>query len=342
MGKQGWIFGKSADLLVFSLPVIICALYSFIGQRLFNELIPPSIYFLPLLFLLDTPHILFTLFAASTSVPTESKNWLKFGSLALVLFFFGVYQTEYWYLAHIVIAHLAAWHFMKQQQAWFYIAQGRGDRITSIEKWIGKISINGVTWAPLLMSLCHKSAFGWYMPNDLIILPWAWHVYLKGVFLLSIVIYFLFYLFKAFKENKVNLAQHNVWLCAVIIWGSARAFGSPYSGIVFQIIPHSVPYLFLIYRYLNSQKKINNYKFLKQISAFKLCLGLYLVFVIYRISKEFVVLNWFSTTIDYGYLEPSAFYPVAIIFTALHFYIDMFYWNRKNNPGWTMALNASS
>jgi hypothetical protein len=326
---MGWVFGKRQDLMIFTGPVA--------GAFLLNYLTPHFALDIGFLILIaqiffNLPHAYISYWHAYGYEASRRQNvlWLGFIPVFFVVLNSLFYQFFGREMVSVFLVNFSAWHFLKQQQAWFHISM-RKESYSKIGRWINKNGIFAVTSGFFFASLSEGHHRGWYREFDLLQIPAAFYSPLLYWVYASAAVYTGFHLLSWKKNKRTNWAGHHMILAGGLCWWLIRIAPESIGGGLLLPLHHSIPYLFIGYRYMKTGDV--------HIGRSKLILP--------------VVIYLGALAVGYGDLlarslpvEGSLTHQIAIILTAsfayTHFTFDMFLWNRNHNPGWTRVLFAGN
>ena len=317
------VFGSTRlDALILLWPVLLILL---LGHGWHVSAPVPPLWFYPVLVtFFDMPHLLCGYWAMAISPTPARLRWqLLATALMVVASFYWLLANEHVSYLFVFAAHISVWHFIRQHQTWFYFAM-RDTSHQRLQRWVNRIGIYAVTWGPYLIGQCGEDLIGWDNVNDVLVLPLQLKPWLWGVSAMGVVLYLAHYIWVALKTRVVALSGHLVWLSALLVWGMARLVENPYVAPALIIIPHSVSYFFLLYRYGIQKGKMT--WGLKAISWVGVA---YVVGVLFQVYEYQVLLP------VRDYAEVSWGVALALSLGTIHFLHDMLFWDQRNNPGWS-------
>ncbi|MFL5785588.1 MAG: hypothetical protein ACJ76H_13310, partial [Bacteriovoracaceae bacterium] len=235
--------------MLFTVPVllaVICNAFLDQSSAHWTNLLLIANYFISL------PHVYLTYWHAYGYKATRKEHltWLIFIPTFFLVVNACLFLSMERGMLTLILAHFNAWHFLKQQQAWFHLANGK---VSGVMKALSKNAIIGVTAGFFLASLCEGHERAWFLGGDLLVLPaWA-HVpfLIWGYFSAATYVVSQTYLWK--KNKRTNWAAHNSFFVAAATWWIIRLGPATASSGLLTHASHGLPYLFLGYRYMKSK-----------------------------------------------------------------------------------------
>lgn len=317
------VFGRKEDLIIFVGPLLLAIPYG-IACYYFSLHYPVQLFHIGWMIILDTPHVYAGLAMMSVTQASRSLRSKMIVTMIIVAAIFTALSLGgNSKMAGTIFVHLSAWHFIRQSQTWQMIALKRRDDVTKNEYWINLFAINAVTWGPLIYSLSQRPAFGWYSLGDMILLPVFLQYITLPMTILGILLYIVYYLRN--KKLSWNSTQHLIFMSITIAWGLARFFPSTYWSASLIVLPHGIPYLYLLFRYTNN--KIERRKFILSI----ICIGFIFGSIFQVIESGVINVHLSSKGIEFLFI-------FMIITTTLHYLLDKIFWSSKNNPNWSKGV----
>ncbi|MBY0518679.1 MAG: hypothetical protein K2P81_17345 [Bacteriovoracaceae bacterium] len=341
---NGWVFGKRNDLIVFCGPLLasIILLGMHKGNYLgFGEV---TLHFAIIQTYINLAHLYSTFWYTYTS----KKQWKRHGSwfigIPLGLFFLNLICGHFFggtLFIYFIFSHFSIWHFIKQQQAWFHIAASRGVARDKLTLFIDKYAIMACTMGFVLSSQSMEDSRGWFQPGDIVEFPDFLRWPLLGLSILFILAYFTRHLYLIIKKHPTNWAAHNVFICTLLLWGYTRLGERTVLTYYLNQLHHAIPYFLLGYRYMQSQRQAGEIYWLPQLPMWLLGIAIFAISgfqgnIEMNMRANLGLFSSFNDIFDNtsGLVLMSFFNAINIT----HYTFDMFFWNRKNNPEWTMAL----
>ena len=344
--QNGWVFGLKGDALVFTGPILISflflgfnrfALFGFDNTTHPIEDATGHYYFIQTY--INLAHLYSTFWYTYTAPSQWRQHKSYFIWIPIILLIANLLAgfLNSSLMVYIIFAHFSVWHFVKQQQAWFYISAGRG---APRDKWtllVDKAAIISGTLGYTLASQCEEEARGWFSRNDLIELPHFlyWPLVIASTFFVAL--YFVWHGIRIYQKKPVNWAAHHMLLISAILWGYTRL--GPQGPMTYYLnqLCHAVPYLYLGYRYMQSQRAAGETYWLPKVPVW--VLGIFILIIAGQ-QGHFEMSVRFGTSLTET-LGPYRNMLIGCFFNTInitHYTLDMFYWNRQHNPAWVKAL----
>ena len=315
--QSQWVFSIKEDLWLFAGSSAI-ALFASLFFESFTT------YFW-MFILFDQPHVFTTYFYTYTSDRFNKKFRIPLIILPILCFILSylMFVNLGDKFAYAVLSNFSAFHFAKQQSAWFYITKGKEKSLIQkrkIEHYIDKAVIQLSVLGPLLITMTDSiGRSGWRESGDLIPIP----LFVKNpIFVLMIISWILYIALQIYKYQKfkvITWGKNFHLINALLIWTLYRFATSGHLAMAGQLIVvfgHSFPYIYLGLKYYESRKNketfwpgINN---MKLMATCVVLLGILISYIEVISEKAF-----YSDGI-----VPSIW--LGIIFS--HFLIDTFMW----------------
>lgn len=337
MNQSTWLFSKKWDILLFTGPIIVAYLvqltFNLTDVNFFQSMYPFFIIF----FISDGAHVYMTYYLSylDRDELKRKKYTYLFAPLiiCLLVYLSHSYFEKIW---TIVFATYTLFHFIKQQNAWYFITASKIQR-NNREVWIDKFAAWSSTWGITILSLSDGVYFGWFKINDLPHLPTQLYPITLALMICSVSVYIGYYIYKALMTKNIHWAKHHILLTAFIVWYLFRLSPEKEHTILstlIMLLHHSFPYIYLTSRQLKSvvlpkYKKIRSFPYLVPY----VLIGLYLLSVIlsyfqtHRLAQRDYFFELSQQALKLGALE----YSIWIGLSVFHYYIDGFYWKRNKN-----------
>lgn len=278
--KQVWLFSKWIDLFVLYLPVCITWIVCF--------LLPETVLAKPLplwgwaIFILgiDVSHVWSTIYR--TYLDPEEFDSKRDLLVAAPIFGFTVFFIialislqlfESSFLFWRILAYFALYHFIKQQYGFLAIYNAKlGYKSHQLFK--DKFVIYLATlWPVAYWHLSGDRKFGWMINHDFFNLNWIWSFLdiswnsISGIFH---VLYWVILLAWALEQIVLSQKKSLAVPIGKILWGLTTAFNW-WLGIVYfnsdlafsitNVVAHGIPYMCLIFFYVERKKIIIKHKY---------------------------------------------------------------------------------
>ncbi len=315
--QSQWVFSIREDLWLFAGSTAIALLASLFIEEF-------TTYFW-MFILFDQPHVFTTYFYTYTSDRFNKKFRIPLIALPIVCFILSylMFVKLGDNFAYAVLSNFSAFHFAKQQSAWFYITKGKEKVLIQnrkFENYVDKAVVQLSVAGPLLISMTDSiGRSGWRHAGDLIQVPLVFKTPIFVLMILSWLFYIGIQIYKYQKFKVITWGKNFHLLNALIIWGIYRfaTVGSlAMAGQLLVVFGHSFPYIYLGLRYYESRKNKEKFwpgiKNLKTMAISVILLGILISYIEVVSEKAF-----YSEGI-----VPSIW--LGIIFS--HFLIDTFMW----------------
>lgn len=321
--QSKWVFSKGEDLVLFGGATLLAIAASFYVESFAN-------YFW-MFILFDQPHVFTTYFYTYTSDRFSSKFKVPLILLPLICFAVSLLMWKGISddFAYAVLSNFSAFHFAKQQAAWFFISSAKEGKSQVAPKWekiVDKLVIYASVAGPLLLSMTDViGRSGWRKQGDLIQVPLflEWPIYIISA--IAWLAYLAIQIQKYRVERKITWGKHFHLVNALFIWSIYRLTMSPQLSIIGQLLivfGHSFPYIYLGLRYYESRQTKERFwpgiKNLKVMALMVVAAGI-LISYLEVISES----KWYANGI-----VPCIW--LGLIFS--HFLIDTFMWKRETHP----------
>lgn len=319
-----WVFGKKQDLIVFSGPILL----SLVLSTCFSlDALEMSYLFFLVQVLFNLPHSYLSYWVAYGCRASHHQNLQLL--VGLPVFLFALNTAMFYTMGPEIIlvfhAHLVIFHFLRQQHAWFFISsRNESDRLG---KLINKNAIHALTTGIFIASICEGNYRQCFEPHDLIVLPGYLFNPLMVWGGVSAVLYTLYHIAVWMKTKSTNWSAHHLLISSAVCWWMVRLGPASANNFLLITLHHTVPYLYLGYRYLKTGES--------QVSRSKEVLPalVYLGLIVISFTRTYPESFWqFSGTAN------DMYFIIIRTITFTHFTFDMFLWTRSHNPGWTRAL----
>jgi hypothetical protein len=163
-----------------------------------------------------------------------------------------------------VLAYVAAFHFVRQQVGWVALyraaeARQRPLRYPRLERWSDYAAIYAATLYPLFEWHCHAQtkAFAWFVPGDFVRLGFGRALPLLGVaYAVCLGVFALRELCRAIRFRSVALGRSVVVSTTALTWYMGIvAAKSDFVFTALNVIPHGVPYVWLLFVYARARSR---------------------------------------------------------------------------------------
>ncbi|MBX2842371.1 MAG: hypothetical protein KTR26_11415 [Flammeovirgaceae bacterium] len=351
-----WIFSRKIDLSLLFLPVWLTWVVCFsLSESVLEAKVPLWVWVVFILGI-DVGHVWSTIFRTYFDKEEfkNHKSLLIFSPIiAFTIFFLIASFSQVWFWR--IMAYLALYHFIKQQFGFLALYKAKAGDFTKKlifkDKWVIYFSM---VYPVLYWHFSGNRAFSWFVEGDFLSINSG--LAFETVTVITNVLYWITLLGWLIEEVINSQRQGREILKGKILWMLTTAFNW-YLGIVYfnsdlaftltNVIAHGIPYLTLIFFYVEKKKTLsqNKYKvgkatviahiFLMMVVILLLAMGeeYFWDMLLYRERSAF-----FEAIIPYPIREQRLFWMQAFCLALLsvpqvaHYIIDGFIWkgNRKN------------
>jgi hypothetical protein len=263
-----WLFSKKTDLLVLFVPVWLCWLAAFLLPEAIRQMELPLWFWLVFILGIDVSHVWSTIFRTYLD-REEFRLHRKILLLAPLLGFILCFLVAAWseFIFWRVLAYVALFHFIKQQYGFMMIYRARQVRKTFkkffADKWVIYLSM---LYPVLYWHLNPGRHFNWFIDGDFIttqVLGWNTSAYQEFLMLFNPIANSLYWLILLgwlleeiylSRKGELNFSWgKTLWLLGTalnwylgIVW-----FNSDLVFTLTNVVAHGVPYMALIFVYVN-------------------------------------------------------------------------------------------
>lgn len=361
-----WIFNKKIDLLVLGLPVWLTWVWCFsMSDSLLNANIPLWMW-VSIILLCDVSHVWSTIFRTyldkeEFQLHRKALTFTPIIVFAIVFIVCSISPTVFWR----IMAYLALFHFIKQQYGFFAI-YSRKYGVKQVKRIFKDKTILyfSMVYPVLHWHFVYTGKFNWFVDNDFLNLKVGLR-YLTGnenfevasLFEVLNYVYFIILIgwliedLRWYKKNQEPIAYGK------IIWLLTTAFNW-YLGIVYfnsdvaftitNCIAHGIPYLTLVFFYVERKKEIKENRLFKWNRwAIAISFMLLIILVLAHleeyswdmfINRDSEKGNYFQSLFTYPFelLKTPVFQAIVVALLSIpqitHYIIDGVIWkgNSKN------------
>jgi hypothetical protein len=342
--QDRWIFSRSVDLLVFTLPAALSLALVLLAPAELRSADSPEWVWVTGILLVDVAHVW------STGVVTylnpaelrrhSSRYWLVplAGWVCGVALFSLGGRTWFWR----GLAYLAVFHFVRQQFGWMALYRARaGDRSRG-GAIIDGAAIYAATLYPLIFWHAHlPRRFDWFLPGDFVPgLPLVAARLAGGLYVICLTLYLARAVLELRKVSTIPWGKHLLLLTTAVIWYTGIvAFDGDYVFTVTNVFVHGIPYAALIYSFARHTKSFEPGPGARLVSgrgALIRFLGLlWILAYVEELLWDRALWHerpaWFGAGFDLSSLEVW-FVPLLALPQLTHYVLDGFFWRRAQNP----------
>ncbi|MEL7002959.1 MAG: hypothetical protein AAFN93_09530 [Bacteroidota bacterium] len=365
MATGQWLFSKRLDLLVLFLPVWVTWVLAFVlPTEVINQEVTLWIWVVFVIGI-DVSHVWSTIFR--TYLDKEefrlNRSILIWAPVVGFLAFFGVASISsnlFW----SILAYLAVFHFVKQQFGFMRLYQAKSVKRPQ-NKWINDKTIIylGMLFPVFYWHINSKRAFSWFVDGDFLNFGDVIYRLFGGIEVVpiinttGIVIYWVLISYWLIREMIYFKNGYMDFPIGKVLWVLSTAinwylgivyFNSDFVFTVTNVVAHGVPYLALIFFYVEKKKVIKRPKYQVNFRKVVVNIGVMLFIVLvlafgeeylwdmlmYRDNEPF-----FEQIFTYPMAQLSSPYWQALALALLslpqvtHYILDGFIWkSNKKNP----------
>ncbi|AZQ62706.1 hypothetical protein EI427_10790 [Flammeovirga pectinis] len=296
---------------------------------------------------IDVTHVWSTIFRTYLDVEERKRYKKQLWLLPMVAFIVvGILSTYSEHLFWRVIAYFALFHFIRQQFGFLMLYKSKM-KFPEL-RWISdKAFIYIATLYPVLVwHILGDRAFSWFVKGDFLIYPLVPEV--------SVTIgnFIYFFLVIVWVADHVLMARKNALVLPFgkILWGLSTVgtwwlgivyFNSDFSFTLTNVVAHGIPYMALVFYYVEEKKNIQQHKQPTKIIVISI-LWMFLICLFLGLGEEFlwdVFINYEKQDVfgDWQIFIDSAYLRGFLIaFLSLpqvtHYLLDGVIWKGNTNP----------
>lgn len=348
---NSWLINKKADLLLFFLPIWLVLIYCFaLPQEILAVKMSITIWVIFILGI-DVSHVWSTIFRTyfDKEEYQQHKRILKIAPLlavALVSAVSAVSEVLFWSL----LAYYALFHFVKQQYGFFALYKRKAkfddSRFWVKSSWLLYI---GVLYPVVYWHLSGDRAFYWFEGGDFLrfsseglqpFLGWCSVMYL--------LLHVIWFTELVVRKIKVPVGMTLWLLTSSLVWYVGIVWFN--SDVVFSltnVVSHGVPYMVLVFYYVEVKKSIKNKETFKLSNKTLSAIGAMILIVLLLALTEEYFWDWvinkeksefFEAWFDFPFQVNLSYNFRMIIISILsipqitHYILDSYIWkgNAKN------------
>lgn len=345
MNRQ-WLFSKRLDLIFLFIPIWISWGICFLFDKEFAMLQLPIVIWVIVVLGIDVTHVWSTIFRTYLS-STDRSIYSRSLYLAPIIAFIVAFISS-WYSEHLfwrLLAYFALYHFIKQQYGFLrlYNLHTKIEGRLIKDKWIIYIA----TLFPVFVwHFLGDRKFNWFNINDFIIFPVLSTTYvqvLNYIYFSLLLIWFIDILYCCVKTKQRIPIGKLLWVFSTFgtWWLGIIYFNSDFSFTITNVVAHGIPYMALVFYYVEEKKEIEKQQENKKLQVlfsilwmFSICLFLgwseemmWDVFI--NNEREEVFGSWLF------YIDKQFFRAIVIALLSLpqitHYILDGIIWKGKGN-----------
>ncbi|GAC1352329.1 MAG: hypothetical protein NVSMB1_14120 [Polyangiales bacterium] len=349
-GRGVWLFSPSRDIFAFLVVPIIALSLASLGPLLGIEESPTWV-FLFCVVAVDVSHVhgtLYRVYFDRQEIMRRPVLYLGTPLLAYTLGF-ALHRLGGALLFWRVLAYLAVFHFIRQQVGWVALYRARGGetqrRESRFDAFLDPLAVYAATLYPLIVwHLRLPRNFHWFVASDFVhgLSPNV-ELLARAVWLTVLLAFLARQAQLVIERRRVNIGKVMVVLSTFALWwGGIVFFDSDYAFTVTNVLPHGIPYLFLIETYSIARYRDGRSKpvpFVRRLLSHGFAMGFALLVMLALIEE----LAWDRFVWhDHGSLfgngrvvaitTLSWLVPLLALPQVVHYVLDGFIWKRSQNP----------
>jgi hypothetical protein len=258
-----FLWGARVDLSVFGGSALV-ALALAAGATSFGVREVTDVAWLLLVLGIDVAHVHATWFRTYLDRAELRRHPLRYALVPLLGYALAWLAYRHGALTFWrVLAYIAAFHFVRQQVGWVALyraaeARQRPLRHPRLERWSDDAAIYAATLYPLVEWHCQPAkAFAWFVPGDFVRLGLGSALpLLRAAYAVCLGVFALRELHRAIRFRRVALGRSVVVSTTALTWyvGIVTA-KSDFVFTALNVIPHGVPYLWLLFVYARARSR---------------------------------------------------------------------------------------
>ncbi|MCG3134878.1 MAG: hypothetical protein HMLKMBBP_02286 [Planctomycetes bacterium] len=356
--RDGWVFSRRADLVVFGGPVAAAAAITWGHERWGSgDALPPWLFLL-LVVACDVGHVWATLFRTYLDPAERGRRGGMLTAVPVLCFVAGalLWQADGGRLFWRVLAYLAAFHFVRQQVGWMAYAARRAGEESALDRRLDRAAIYAATVAPLVWWHANlPRRFRWFVDGDFAagLPPWCGDaaMWAHGAVLAA----------WAIRQAHLAAARRGAnrakWLVLGSTWltwvGGIVLLDSDVAFTASNVLAHGVPYMWLVHRW-GAERWARSEDDLPRSSAIVRSLPALVGFValvawIEEAAWDAAVWHDHRSLFPIAALDTPGWamgivVPLLAVPQAVHYVLDAWIWRTRGteNPGLRDALGMRS
>ncbi|MBD0400969.1 hypothetical protein [Flammeovirga sp. EKP202] len=347
MNKQ-WLFSKKLDLLFLYLPIFLTWGLCFAFDSTFADMQIPLLVWVFFVLGVDVSHVWSTIFRTYLSKDERNQYSSIIKWAPLMAFFFTFIFS--WYSEDLfwrVLAYFALYHFIKQQYGFLKLYQLKSS-VRGVRLKDEAMIYIGTLYPVFVWHFLGDRKFNWFNTGDFITFPILSEEYVTvfNFLYFGILIAWILELFFSSRRKKTLFPIGKVlWVTFTFgtWWLGIVYFNSDFSFTITNVVAHGIPYMFLVFYYVEEKKVIqkNDNQSFKKITISVLWMLLICLFLGSSeelfwdvfINNERVDLfgDWQEFYVDHHFYR-ALIIALLSLPQITHYILDGFIWKGKDNP----------
>lgn len=248
-----WLFGARVDWMVFAGASLSALAIGGAGKALGVTAIPDAGW-LVLVLGIDVAHVHATWFRTYLDRTELARKPLRYGLVPLVAYALSALAYRHGALTFWrALAYLAVFHFVRQAAGWVALYRAKAGSYRWFERLIDDGAIYAATLYPLFVwhVRAGEKAFSWFVAGDFVALPLAeWLPLARAVWLGLLGAFFGREALRWFATRRLQLGKALVVASTALTWHVGIVLNdSDFMFTASNVIPHGVPYAWLLFAY---------------------------------------------------------------------------------------------
>lgn len=254
-----WLFGARVDLLVFAGASLAALALGWLGRGLgFGAL--PDAGWVVLVLGVDVAHVHATWFRTYLDRAELARKPLRYVLVPLVAYAFAALAYRHGALTFWrALAYLAVFHFVRQAAGWVALYRAKAGPY----RWFDRVIDDGAIYAATLYPLfvwhvrAGERAFSWFVAGDFVALPLAhWLPLARLSWLALLGAFFAREALRYAATRTLQLGKALVVAFTALTWHVGIVLNdSDFMFTASNVIPHGVPYAWLLFSYTRERAK---------------------------------------------------------------------------------------
>lgn len=254
-----WLFGARTDSWLFAGSSAVALGIGWLGTRLGLSALP-EVGWLFLVLGVDVAHVHATWFRTYFDRAELARKPLRYlfvplAAYALSAAAYRVGALTFWR----ALAYLAVFHFVRQAVGWVALYRAKAGSTGLLERLLDDAAVYAATLYPLLVWHAHaaEKGFSWFVPGDFVALPLSEFLPLARLLWVALLgAFFLREVRRWFSTRTLMLGKSLVVASTALAWHVGIVQNeSDFMFTASNVIPHGVPYAWLLFAYARERVK---------------------------------------------------------------------------------------
>jgi len=343
--STAWLFSRPVDLAAFAGSAAVSALVVLWAPRWGVVGETPPWAWLFFVVGIDVAHVWSTLFRVYLDRDELRRRPTLYAAAPVVAYALGV--TLHQVSAELfwrVLAYIAVWHFVRQQVGWMTL-YGRRAKSSARVLRLDALAMYAATLGPVVWWHANlPRSFWWFRDGDFVAVLPKW----VGTLALGLhAVVLIIWLGATWLRRQWHPGKALLLLATWVAWfGGIVLARDDFSFTVMNVVLHGVPYLVLLYRYMQHRRDEGGYGALGAALRFGVPVFLALLAML-AFAEEFAwdTLVWHerpgffgSGGFDLGAVALSLVVPLLSLPQTTHYVLDGFVWRTSDDPSLARRL----